>query len=102
RLEPAGNLRGVPRGHRCSAERAPVVKDLSHVDADGSVRMVDVGGKPLSRRRALARARVTMTPDTARRLRDLPKGDALATGQIAGIMSAKWTCELSPPCHPLP
>jgi cyclic pyranopterin monophosphate synthase len=79
-----------------------VVKDLSHVDADGSVRMVDVGGKPLSRRRALARARVTMAPDTARRLRDLPKGDALATGQIAGIMAAKRTSELIPLCHPLP
>jgi cyclic pyranopterin monophosphate synthase len=79
-----------------------VVKDLSHVDADGSVRMVDVGGKPLSRRRALARAHVTMMPDTARRLRDLPKGDALATGQIAGIMAAKRTSELIPLCHPLP
>jgi cyclic pyranopterin monophosphate synthase len=78
------------------------VKDLSHVDADGSVRMVDVGGKPLSRRRALARARVTMAPDTARRLRDLPKGDALATAQVAGIMAAKRTSELIPLCHPLP
>ncbi|OLE22139.1 MAG: hypothetical protein AUG49_20130 [Catenulispora sp. 13_1_20CM_3_70_7] len=49
--------------------------------------MVDVGGKPLSRRRALAGARVTMAADTARRLRDLPKGDALATAQVAGIMA---------------
>ena len=79
-----------------------MVKDLSHVDADGSVRMVDVGGKPLSRRRALARARVTMAADTARRLRDLPKGDALATAQVAGIMAAKRTSELIPLCHPLP
>jgi cyclic pyranopterin monophosphate synthase len=78
------------------------VSDLSHVDADGSVHMVDVGGKPLSRRRALARARVTMAPDTARRLRELPKGDALATAQIAGIMAAKRTSELIPLCHPLP
>jgi cyclic pyranopterin phosphate synthase len=78
------------------------VTDLSHVDADGSVRMVDVGGKPLSRRRALARARVTMARDTARRLRDLPKGDALATAQVAGIMAAKRTSELVPLCHPLP
>jgi cyclic pyranopterin monophosphate synthase len=78
------------------------VKDLSHVDADGSVRMVDVGGKPLSRRRALARARVTMASDTARRLRDLPKGDALATAQVAGIMAAKRTSDLIPLCHPLP
>ena len=78
------------------------MKDLSHVDADGSVRMVDVGGKPLSRRRALARARVTMAADTARRLRDLPKGDALATAQVAGIMAAKRTSDLIPLCHPLP
>jgi cyclic pyranopterin monophosphate synthase len=78
------------------------VRDLSHVEPDGSVRMVDVGGKPLSRRRALARARVTMAPDTARRLRDLPKGDALATAQVAGIMAAKRTSELIPLCHPLP
>jgi cyclic pyranopterin monophosphate synthase len=78
------------------------VSDLSHVDADGSVRMVDVGGKPLSRRRARARARVTMAPDTARRLRELPKGDALATAQVAGIMAAKRTSELIPLCHPLP
>jgi cyclic pyranopterin phosphate synthase len=64
--------------------------------------MVDVGGKPLSRRRALAQARVTMAPDTARRLRELPKGDALATAQVAGIMAAKRTSELIPLCHPLP
>ena len=78
------------------------MKDLSHVDADGSVRMVDVGGKPLSRRRALARARVTMVRETAHRLRDLPKGDALATAQVAGIMAAKRTSDLIPLCHPLP
>src|ERR671930_1178282 len=85
RLEPAGKPRRVPRGSGCPAEWALAVSDLSHVDADGSVHMVDVGGKPLSRRRARARARVTMAPDTARRLRDLPKGDALATAQVAGI-----------------
>jgi cyclic pyranopterin monophosphate synthase len=78
------------------------MRELSHVDEAGSVRMVDVGGKPLSRRRAVARARVTMAPDTARRLRDLPKGDALATAQVAGIMAAKRTSELIPLCHPLP
>ena len=64
--------------------------------------MVDVGDKPLSRRRALARARVTMTAETAARLRDLPKGDALTTAQLAGIMAAKRTSELIPLCHPLP
>src|SRR6476659_7819801 len=76
--------------------------DLSHVDAAGGVRMVDVGGKPLSRRRAVATASVRMAPETARRLRELPKGDALVTAQLAGIMAAKRTSELIPLCHPLP
>jgi cyclic pyranopterin monophosphate synthase len=75
---------------------------LSHVDEAGSVRMVDVGDKPVSRRRAVARARVTMAPETAARLRDLPKGDALATAQVAGILAAKRTSDLIPLCHPLP
>jgi len=78
------------------------VSEFSHLDAEGGVRMVDVGDKPLSRRRALARARVTMTAETAARLRDLPKGDALTTAQLAGIMAAKRTSELIPLCHPLP
>ena len=78
------------------------MNDLSHVDAAGSVRMVDVGGKPVSRRRARARAEVRMRPETAARLRELPKGDALATAQVAGIMAAKRTSELIPLCHPPP
>jgi cyclic pyranopterin monophosphate synthase len=78
------------------------VSDLSHVDESGSVRMVDVGGKPAQRRRAVARATVRMAPATADRLRTLPKGDALATAQLAGIMAAKRTSDLIPLCHPLP
>jgi cyclic pyranopterin phosphate synthase len=78
------------------------VTELSHVDEGGGVRMVDVGDKPLSRRRAVAAATVTMAPATARRLRELPKGDALAAAQLAGIMAAKRTAELIPLCHPLP
>jgi len=78
------------------------VTEFSHVDDAGDVRMVDVGGKPLSRRRAVAAATVTMAPETARLLRELPKGDALATAQLAGIMAAKRTAELIPLCHPLP
>ena len=78
------------------------MSELSHVDESGDVRMVDVGGKPLSRRRALARAEVRMAPATAQRLRELPKGDALTTAQLAGIMAAKRTSELIPLCHPLP
>ena len=76
--------------------------DLSHVDEAGDVRMVDVGGKPLSRRRAVATASVRMAPETARRLRGLPKGDALVTAQLAGVMAAKRTADLIPLCHPLP
>jgi cyclic pyranopterin monophosphate synthase len=75
---------------------------LSHVDETGAVRMVDVGGKEPSRRRAVARAEVRMAGETARRLRELPKGDALATAQVAGIMAAKRTADLIPLCHPLP
>jgi cyclic pyranopterin monophosphate synthase len=78
------------------------MSELSHVDETGTVRMVDVGGKPVSRRRAVARAEVRMAPATARQLRELPKGDALTTAQLAGIMAAKRTAELIPLCHPLP
>ena len=78
------------------------MSELSHVDAAGAVQMVDVGAKPLSRRRAVAAATVRTSPETARRLRELPKGDALATAQLAGIMAAKRTSDLIPLCHPLP
>jgi cyclic pyranopterin monophosphate synthase len=78
------------------------VTDFSHIDEAGGVRMVDVGGKPLSRRRARARALVEMRPETAARLGELPKGDALTTAQLAGVMAAKRTSELIPLCHPLP
>jgi cyclic pyranopterin phosphate synthase len=76
--------------------------ELSHLGEAGDVRMVDVGGKPQSHRRAVARGAVRMTPETARRLRELPKGDALVTAQLAGIMAAKRASELIPLCHPLP
>src|ERR671926_301959 len=76
--------------------------ELSHVDDEGGVRMVDVGAKPAQHRRAVARAVVQMAPATAAMLRDLPKGDALTTAQLAGIMAAKRTGELIPLCHPLP
>jgi cyclic pyranopterin phosphate synthase len=76
--------------------------ELSHVDADGAVRMVDVGAKPLSRRHARAAARVRMAPETTGRLAALPKGDAVGTARLAGIMAAKRTADLIPLCHPLP
>jgi cyclic pyranopterin phosphate synthase len=76
--------------------------ELSHVAQTGNIRMVDIGDKALSRRRAVARSRVQMAAETATRLRELPKGDALAAAQIAGIMAAKRTSDLIPLCHPLP
>src|SRR4051794_1787372 len=75
---------------------------FSHLDEHGGVRMVDVGGKPSERRRAVASGRVRMSAETAGALRSLPKGDALTTAQLAGIMAAKRTSELIPLCHPLP
>ena len=78
------------------------MNELSHVDESGEVRMVDVGGKPSSRRRAVARAVLRVAPETAARLSSLPKGDALTTAKLAGIMAAKRTSELIPLCHPLP
>ena len=78
------------------------MSELSHVDDSGRVHMVDVGGKEVSRRRAVARASLRMAPETAARLGELPKGDALAAAQLAGIMAAKRTSELIPLCHPLP
>jgi cyclic pyranopterin phosphate synthase len=78
------------------------VSELSHVDEAGEVRMVDVGDKPMSRRRAVARALLRVAPETASRLGSLPKGDAVAVAKVAGIMAAKRTSELIPLCHPLP
>jgi cyclic pyranopterin phosphate synthase len=64
--------------------------------------MVDVGGKPVVRRRAVAHGRVRMAQETTRALSSLPKGDALVTAKLAGIMAAKRTADLVPLCHPLP
>ena len=78
------------------------MSELSHVDPAGAVHMVYVGDKPVSRRRAVASATVRMAAETATRLSYLPKGDALTTAQLAGIMAAQRTAELIPLCHPLP
>nr|WP_274387677.1 cyclic pyranopterin monophosphate synthase MoaC [Salsipaludibacter albus] len=74
---------------------------MTHLDEAGNARMVDVGDKPITRRRAVARARVAMTPETARRLADgdLPKGDALPVVRLAAIQAAKFTPTLVPLCH---
>jgi cyclic pyranopterin phosphate synthase len=77
---------------------------LTHLDAEGRARMVDVGAKPETHRAATARARVVMRPETLRLIREggAAKGDVLAVARIAGIMAAKRTADLIPLCHPLP
>jgi cyclic pyranopterin phosphate synthase len=76
---------------------------FSHLDAEGRARMVDVGGKEATRRRAVARARVAMSAKTAQALAGgtVAKGDVLAVARVAGIQGAKRTSELIPLCHPL-
>ena len=79
-------------------------EQLTHLDADGRARMVDVGAKAVTDRRAVARALVRMAPATAAAVRDgdAPKGDVIAVARIAGIQAAKRTSELIPLCHGLP
>ena len=76
---------------------------LTHLDEHGAARMVDVGAKPVSQRKAVAEGRIRMSGEALAALWDGtgPKGDALATARIAGIMAAKKTGELIPLCHPL-
>lgn len=78
-------------------------KNLTHVDDSGAVRMVDVGEKPVTNRRAIAVGFVVLQPDTVNVLRagELKKGDALAVARIAGIAAAKRTPDLIPLCHPI-
>src|SRR5438046_2741156 len=77
--------------------------ELTHFDASGASRMVDVGEKPVTARMARASGRVVMQPATLARIRqrDLAKGDVLEVARLAGIMAAKRTGELIPLCHPL-
>jgi cyclic pyranopterin phosphate synthase len=77
---------------------------LSHLDAKGKARMVDVGDKPVTSREALARGEITMSGTALRLIRQgaLAKGDPLQAARLAGIMAAKKTAELIPLCHPLP
>jgi cyclic pyranopterin phosphate synthase len=79
------------------------MSELTHLDAEGRARMVDVGDKPASDRRAVAHAVVRVSPETARRVQDgdAPKGDVIGVARIAGIQAAKRTSELIPLCHPL-
>ena len=80
------------------------MSDLSHLDPEGRVRMVDVSGKAVTDRVAVAEGFLHASPDTVRRIADgtLPKGDFVPTVQLAGIAGAKRTADLIPLCHPLP
>ena len=80
------------------------MSDLSHIDEQGRARMIDVGDKDATDRRAVARAVVAMSPATAAAVAagDAPKGDVLGTARLAGIQAAKRTDELIPLCHGLP
>ena len=77
---------------------------LTHLDEDGAARMVDVGGKAVTTREAVAQGRITMSPEAAAAIRTgaVTKGDVLAVARVAGIMAAKRTADLIPLCHPLP
>jgi cyclic pyranopterin phosphate synthase len=81
-----------------------MAEELSHLDAKGRARMVDVGEKPITRRVCVARGEVRMAPETLARISEgtLPKGDVLATARLAGIQAAKRTDEWIPLCHSLP
>ncbi len=78
--------------------------ELTHVDAAGKARMVDVSGKDVTRRVAMAQAVITMQPETLEKIRQntLAKGDALGVARVAGVLAAKRTDELIPLCHSLP
>lgn len=80
------------------------MNDLTHIDADGNAVMVDVGGKDVTERIAVAGGAVVMRPATLRRIvqKAMKKGDVLTIAQLAGIMGAKRTSDLIPLCHPLP
>jgi len=79
-------------------------RELSHIAADGRVRMVDVSGKPLSARVAIASGQIKVKPETVNAItqNQIVKGNVFAAAQIAGIQAAKRTSELIPLCHPLP
>src|ERR1700680_3003399 len=91
-------------GKKRSSKAAPRGAQLTHLDANGRVRMVDVGEKPVTRREAIARGAVHMAPATLGAIvgGTLKKGEALATARLAGIMAAKRTHELIPLCHQIP
>ena len=124
-MEPEGSALGARRpgfGARASASEGPGARgsavearrsrsgvrasggQLSHMDAQGRVRMVDVSDKAATPREAVARGRIAMSREAVRRIRagEVSKGDPLQVARLAGIMAAKRTSDLIPLCHPLP
>lgn len=102
RLERFALLHAVerPRGDRLKRACDEIMTQrITHLNARGEARMVDVGRKEATHRRAVAAARVRMKPETSRRIADASKGDVLATARLAGIMAAKQTPSLIPLCH---
>src|SRR5712691_5753457 len=94
----------MKRNKAAKAGRAGKAGRLSHVDARGRVRMVDVGGKPVTEREAIARGSIRMSRAALKIVRsgNVKKGDPLQAARLAGIMAAKQTSALIPLCHPLP
>jgi len=78
--------------------------ELTHLDKNGNAHMVDISGKSVTDREAVASGRIVMQPETLKLIvaGDLPKGDVFAVSRIAGIMAAKHTSDLIPLCHPIP
>ncbi len=97
-------VRGTERARRTRDEGPGTRDELTHVDEQGRVRMVDVGDKPVTDREAVARGRIRMSSHAIERIREgrIAKGDPLQVARVAGIMAAKRTAELVPLCHPLP
>ena len=81
-----------------------MAEELTHFNKQGRAHMVDVGGKPVTRREAQAGGEILVSPEVLQKIRDgsMKKGDVLAVAQVAGIMAAKRNWELIPMCHPLP
>ncbi len=94
----------MAKSHKVGPARPARPSGLSHVDARGRVKMVDVGDKPVTSREAVARGTITMSRETLRLIRRgaVKKGDPLQTARLAGILAAKQTSALIPLCHPLP
>src|SRR4051794_20640890 len=99
-----GFLRGVESGGGSEYDSPTMAKKLTHLDEAGRARMVDVGEKAVTARRAAAEGFVLLLPETLRAIAEerVPKGEVLGVARVAGIMAAKRTGELIPLCHPLP